>query len=370
MIFNLAFIFVFLIEMIIATLFFSTISERKTSIIKTFFVGTLIFQVGAIINIFVVNAVWFNVLFSVIATCLFSFFLFKIKLSRAMFYSLLLVAISTFIEFILIFLSSALTENYVKNYQSDIINIVVSVIISKMLYFLIAMIIVRLADKNVSQTKIPLTFYIFPLVTNFSIVAFWYISLTEFIEYRNQIILAVVSALLLFATIFMFFAFQLNAQRETKLMILQQEQDKLKTDMMYYDILEKQNQNLMLYAHDTQNHLTTIKNLNKNPQIDAYISEMFERLSDYSNVSHSGNRILDVIIDKYITECNIKKISFCFDVKNNNLSTLNYYDVVAILGNLLDNAVEAAGKSIQKTVAFETNYRNRFSDYLLCPISK
>ena len=35
--------------------------------------------------------------------------------------------------------------------------------------------------------------------------------------------------------------------------------------------------------------------------------------------------------------------------------------MVTILGNLLDNALEAAKTSTQKTVTFETDYRNDFS---------
>ena len=131
------------------------------------------------------------------------------------------------------------------------------------------------------------------------------------------------------------------------LLLLQQEQDKINTDITYYDILEKQNNNLRVYAHDAKNHLTAIKNLNTNPEIDTYISKMYERLTEYSKVSHSGNHTLDVVIDKYVAECDINNIAFEFDIKNNNLSGIENYDIVAILSNLLDNAVEAA-KSCQR----------------------
>lgn len=145
------------------------------------------------------------------------------------------------------------------------------------------------------------------------------------------------------------------------MILVQQDQEKIKTDISYYDILEKQNTNLRSYAHDARNHLSAIKNLNTDPEVDSYVSEMIRSLEEYSNVSHSGNRILDVIIDKYITECGINNISFSFDVKNNNLSGLEYHDTVTILGNLLDNAIEAALTSEGKTITFETDYRNNYS---------
>lgn len=302
-----------------------------------------------------------NVLFSFVINLAFSTLFFKIKKLKATFYSLLLVAISTFIEMIVVFIISALTELYIVDYDSQTILLVVEILISKILYFLLAMVLVKFSKKDNNKVKIPATFYLFPITTCFSVIGFWYISLNQYIEYKNQLVLALISVLLFFATIFIFFAFQTHAQKESKMLLLQQEQDKIKTDISYYDILEKQNTNLRSYAHDARNHLSAIKNLNADPEVDSYVSEMIRSLEEYSNVSHSGNRILDVIIDKYITECGINNIGFSFDVKNNNLSGLEYHDTVSILGNLLDNAIEAALTSEEKTITFETDYRNNYS---------
>ena len=92
-----------------------------------------------------------------------------------------------------------------------------------------------------------------------------------------------------------------------------------------------------------------------------HLLKMSESLAQYSKVCHSGNHTLDVIVDKYVTECNINGLNFEFDIKNNNLSMIEPYDMVTILGNLLDNALEAAKNSAQKIVSFETDYRNNFS---------
>ncbi|MBR6624178.1 MAG: GHKL domain-containing protein [Ruminococcus sp.] len=361
MLINLLFIFTFFVEMLISTLFLSSVSERKNSLPITIISGALLFEIGALINIFVVSTVWLNVLFSFVANLAFSLCFFKIKKVRAVFYSLLLVAVSTIIELITIFVISSLTETYITNYESEPIILTVEIIISKILYFLIAMLLARFADKNNQTIKTPATFYIFPIITSVAVIGFWYISLNEVIEYKNQIILAGISVLLFLATILVFFAYRFNAQRENKLLLLQQEQDKIKTDMVYYDVLEKQNDNLRIYAHDAKNHLAAIKSLNTNPQIDTYISEMIKKLSEYSNVCHSGNRIVDVIVNKYITECKINGIDFEFDIKNNNLSCIEYYDTVTILGNLLDNAVEAVSVAKEKHISFETDFRNNFS---------
>ena len=361
MLITIAFIFVFFIEMLIATIFFNSISEKKKPLPIILLIGTLIFETGTLINVFVVSTSWLNVTFSVLATVALSILFFNIKTKRAIFYSVLLVSLSTILEHIVIFVISFFSKLYLTDYQSETTLLVVEVIISKIIYFISVLILQKFSQKDKTIAKVPAAFYLFPIITSVSVLCFWYISLSQQLELQNQIVLGIVSVLLLFATLFIFFAFQNHAQKESKMLLLQQEQDKIKTDLSYYDILEKQNTNLRSYAHDARNHLSAIKNLNTDPEIDSYVSEMIRSLEEYSNVSHSGNRILDVIINKYVTECNIHDIKFTFDVKNNNLTGLEYHDTVTILGNLLDNAIEASLNSKEKSIILETDFRNNYS---------
>ncbi len=361
MIMSVLFICVFFFEMLISTIFFSNIAEKNKQLSTIMILGTLIFEIGALINIFIISTSWINVLFSVTANLILSLFFFKIKPSRAGFYSVLLVSISSFLEHIIIFVISSYSDLYIAEYKSETILLVIEIIISKVLYFIVVMVLLRFTQKDEAIVKIPTAFYIFPLITLISVICFWYVSLNQHLEFKNQIILGIVSVLLLLATLFVFFSFQANAHRENKLLLLQQEQDKIKTDITYYEILEKQNNNLRAYAHDAKNHLSTIKNLNDNPEVEMYISKMIERLAEYCKVCHSGNHALDVVIDKYVTECDLNNIAFKFDIKNNNLSQVEPYDLVAILGNLLDNALEAAEQSQDKMVSIETDFRNNFS---------
>lgn len=361
MMMNILFICVFFFEMLISTIFFSNIAEKKKTLSAIVVLGTLIFEIGALINIFIISTSWLNVLFSIIANLVFSVCFFKIKPIRAGFYSVLIVSLSSFLEYIIIFIVSSYSNLYIAEYESETILLVIEIIISKVLYFLVVMILLRFTQKDDNIVKVPTAFYIFPLITLISVICFWYVSLNQYLEFKNQVILSIVSVLLLLATLFVFFSFQANAQRENKLLLLQQEQDKILTDINYYEILEKQNDNLRAYAHDAKNHLATIKNLNDNPEIETYISKMIERLAEYGKVCHSGNHSLDVVMDKYVTESELNNIAFEFDIKNNNLSQVEPYDLVAILGNLLDNALEAAEQSQDKMVSIETDFRNNFS---------
>jgi sensor histidine kinase YesM len=182
----------------------------------------------------------------------------------------------------------------------------------------------------------------------------------------------VVGTLLLLSSIVLFITYQRNIERENELFQLKNEMNRIETEKTYYDILEKQNQDLMMYVHDAKNHLTAIKSLNTDPQIEKYINQVTESLATYSKVSHSGNHTLDVIINKYITECEIKGVKFTFDIRLKNLSYVEDYDLVTILGNLLDNALESAEKSENREISLSIDYRNTYDVLIItnsCDVS-
>ena len=138
------------------------------------------------------------------------------------------------------------------------------------------------------------------------------------------------------------------------------ENERLQTEKSYYDILEQQNQQLMIYTHDTKNHLTAIQSLSTDPVIDEYIAKLLNQLKDYSSNCHSGNKMLDVMINKFVIDCNRRGIQFDYYLKSCNLKRLDDIDLVAILGNLMDNAMTAAARSESKYIRLETGRHNAY----------
>jgi sensor histidine kinase YesM len=66
------------------------------------------------------------------------------------------------------------------------------------------------------------------------------------------------------------------------------------------------------------------------------------------------------MIDKYIAECSLRRITFTYDVRLFNFRAVEDIDLVTILGNLMDNAISAAEVSVNKTILLETAVRNAF----------
>ena len=354
-------ILVYFLETLISYVFFSRVSKSKYNLWKSILIGSAIFFIGVIANILFQNSIFINTSTFSAISFLFSIICFDIKIKKALFYSVLSSAFMCATELIALFSISALFNIELTSYNDNTYILLADVLTSKFLYFITLLILSGIINKNQKTSKIPLSFYLFPTAVLSSLTMFWYILTTYQLSKNTMIVITCVSVFLFLSTILLFISYHYNAEKEQELLLLRQESEKLNTDLKYFDILENQNNNLRAYAHDTKNHLSAIRNLNTNSEIEMHLLKMSESLAQYSKVCHSGNHTLDVIVDKYITECNINGVNFEFDIKNNNLSTIEPYDTVTILGNLLDNALEAAKTSAQKTVSFETDYRNNFS---------
>lgn len=360
MLYNSIIFTVYFFEMLISYIFFSQIGDRKLNVFYCLFIGALFFESGALLNITLGNIVWFNTIYFAIINIAFSFSCFRIKLARIIYYSVLLDIFSTAFEFATIFLISVITQTEATAYLSKMSMLIIEVIISKVLYLFTCLVLARFLTKEKETVKFPLGLYVYPIIIVIVLLLFWSVCTKSNITKSQQIMLATASIALLFSIIILFIIFQHSIEKENRLFLLQNELERLEIDKSYYDILEKQNEDLMIYVHDTKKHLAAIRDLNDNEQIDKYIGTMVDQLKSYSSNCHSGNHTLDVLINKCKTECNIKNIVFTFDVHLANFKYVDSYDLVTILGNILENALEAANKSENKYIDLSSDHRNTY----------
>ena len=365
MVYNIAVCVTYFFEMFIAYIFFSQIGDKKVKTLHCFVIGTAIFETGAIFNIVLSNIILFNALYLLFINFLYLIICFKIKISRILFYALILDIASTALEFVSIFIISVLTGTQTTAYLNNILFYVLNFAISKLLYFLTCLIIVRFVKTEKANFKFPIGLYFYPLAVISGLIIFWDICSKSNISNKQQIALSILSAVLFASIITLFISYQRSIENENNLMLMQNELERANTDKNYYNILEKQNEELMIYAHDAKKHLSAIQELNNNPEIDKYIVEMTNRLKAHSNTCHSGNHTLDVIINKYDTECKIKNIDFSFDFKLANLKMVDDYDLVTVISNLLDNALEASVKSDKRYIKVKTNKVNTYDSLII-----
>lgn len=358
--YNLAICLTYFIEMLISYSFFSLIGDRKHKIPICLTIGTALFLSGALFDIVLSNIVWLNTIYFLFINLLFGFICYKIKFTRVLFYSIMLDIFNASLEFAAIFLISIVTSTEVTAYVDELSFFVLDVVISKLLYFMTCLIIARFIKKEKGNIKFPAVLYMYPVIVIATLLIFWSMCTRFELSYNYQLLLSGISFALFASIVVLFISYQQSIEKENLIFALKNQVEKQDMDMNYYHILEKQNEDLRIYAHDTKNHLNAIHNLNSNPEIDEYLTQMISNLKNYSSVCHSGNHMLDVIINKYVTECDMKGLNFSFDVFVTNLNYVKSDDLVTILSNALDNAIEAAESSLNKTISIATDHINTY----------
>ena len=133
----------------------------------------------------------------------------------------------------------------------------------------------------------------------------------------------------------------------------------------YYTILDNQNEELITVLHDEKNHLAVIKSLANQPEVSEYIDQIYGQITEHSLFGNTDNKILDLIINKYQYICKNAGIDFYVSIKTANLSYFENSDLTTLLGNILDNAVEAARDSERRKIDLSLNKMNGF-DILTC----
>lgn len=352
-------------EMLIAYTYFSGIQERRFAVGKCFFFAFILFSGASVLNLISGNNTTLNFCVSILVNILFSVICFRGTIARSVFYGIILFIMSGTLEIATIALSSVITGNAFLDYNSDLLLLLFEAISSKGLYFLAVLVAIRILNPTGNGTKVPLNFVVYPIASTFCIFAFWHICAQPWCPSQVKLLMAVAGGCLFISSVFLFITYARQAEKDNEAMEVKSELSRLQTEQSYYQILDQQNQNLMIYAHDAKKHLAAIQALNDDPQISSYVKELSQQLQEYTHNCHSGNKLLDVMINKYTIDCEMRGIRFEHDVKVCNLAQLDDIDLVAILGNLMDNAVAAAQQSTAKAISLNTVHRNSYSVIIL-----
>lgn len=352
---------VYLIEMLISYIFYSSLLEHKFTTVKTLLIGVVLFTFGSTVNILLRNNGAINTLTTWLINVCFAYFCFDSSLSKSMFYAAILGIVNVALEVSVVTISSFVVGSSFLSYNDNFLLLVFQTITIKTLYFLITLLLIKALRPGDDRGTVPLDFLVYPVATTACQTIFWHICSQPTTSRNVQILLSASSACLFISTIFLFFAYSHQVKKERQTIQIQSELSRLQTEQSYYQILDQQNQQLMIYAHDAKKHLAAIQALNEDPEIGSYVTKLSEQLKDYSRSRNSGNKLLDVMLHKYEIDCKMRSISFEYDVKVCNLSQLEDIDLVAILGNLLDNAITASEQSTEKCISLSTVYRNRYS---------
>lgn len=119
----------------------------------------------------------------------------------------------------------------------------------------------------------------------------------------------------------------------------------------YYQVqiktINKSNKNVRKLRHDISDHLAAHKSYIDKGEIErasAYISEIKDITANKKELSNTGNMDIDSILNYKLQEAQSKGILVSLESKVPSDLNVPPLDIVVILGNLLDNAIEASSK--------------------------
>lgn len=354
-------IFMYLSECLIVYSYANSIYKTRNQF--SILISICLYAVLMSVYAFVTSQEIFNILFTLICNILCIYTCFKSSFKSSLFHGTILSIIQFVSEVASIYLISHISETPNNSYTENTTIYMIDVLISKVLYFTISRFLAKLATKEDSAKSWGrwCSLAILPVSSLFLIFVIRIITNGLIFSLVESIICIISIILLLVANIVVYIIYERAEKNNQKLLELELTNQKNDIDMQYLSLIEKKNETMNIMAHDYKNHMIAISNMSDQVEIKNYIDSMMGEIAKYNQICKTKNRLLDVILNKYIDICREKSIEFETSILTDNLNFISNYDISALFNNLLDNAVEASSKSAVKFINLEiTNSLNSY----------
>lgn len=115
-----------------------------------------------------------------------------------------------------------------------------------------------------------------------------------------------------------------------------------------YDYQLQQSEALRRFKHDLANHIGALRELISQKKTEAakeYIDTIWNIQNEFDLKLHTGDSFLDVILNYYLNLAEKENIEFTVSGRLSEKMELEMFDITTLMGNILQNAVEAAAKA-------------------------
>lgn len=358
------------LELLLTVDYFKTISTgQKNQPWKIFSVCGVLTIVNSVAIIFInVQALTTIVM---IASIFVISFLYKLSIPKRIVFSAILVVLLILSEMLIGMLLTVMSHSTVEELRSNLFFYIQGVLISKLFMFVLIKLFGYFSIR--SETKISVWLFI-PLVT-MPIATFLVAYVMSEYMYRTKDVslmrIAAVSVIaLIVSNVLLFYLFESQikeAENRSKAMLLQQ-QIQNKSDY-YQELAEKQRLSNKT-MHDLKNQLFALEELMKNnpPAGTEELKKITDSLLSVSAMTVTGIDSIDALITAKMQKMKEKNIRFIHRICIPKELSLKPLDFCVVLGNLLDNSIEANEK-MPKSDRFISLSANQKQGYLSVQIS-
>ncbi len=187
------------------------------------------------------------------------------------------------------------------------------------------------------------------------------ISIVTAVEETNDGLIILDLSITLFINAIVFYMYDrilLLSQRDIEYSLMAQ-QNKFYRQQL--DIMQESSQRTKAIRHDLKNHLGSIAQMVKHSEVDKtiqYIDDTLEQVNCEAEISSTGNLILDSMVNYKLYDISKKGVKLNYKVIVPPDLPMSDFDLTIILGNIIDNALEALGHvtSNQKLLDISISY--------------
>lgn len=341
--------FIYLFEVLACYLFFENFYYRKRKLLVCVIINILSFAFQFGMNFISIR--YINLITFIISTFLITLICYEAKLKTIVFTTALLTLFMFVSELIVIYLSAFLFDINLAEYENNLLVLIVQASLSKLLFFVVIFFIAKIQKQRMYRERIDkFTFLlaILPLTSLVIFCAMFYWGTKNSDTSSFNFLLTICTILLLFANIFIFYIYEAIQRTNYENLQLQLERQYTDISADFYEALSREYDNSRILIHDIKRHLNYIadKTADGEPQeVLKYISSVTGEFGLYDRIKYSGYQIVDAMINRYVHFCKRDGIKLEIEPLMTGLTFMLDSDVIALLGNLFDNAVEAAIKA-------------------------
>lgn len=351
-IFTLVQIFICVLEAYLVIDFFSAFFKLRELFDKKYTKVCLVLGVAACIRVInILNSTTVNMLatFTIYLAIIIIFF--QGKLLKKFLYYITAVIIMLGSEFLGIILLSLQTDFSLNQVKANQIAINIAMLSLKLLTLVFYSIIKRSADNSDNRKinfQITLWYSIMPISLIGIMVAVTRLNI-DFVSLGHTQILLVISCILaLIGNVVIYYVFDRYSQSIWKLQQQEVMITKLEMEEKHYGQIEQVNQDHAAFLHDIRHYMKVIGEMaadNDDEAILQILSELQIKVSNTEAEMLCPNRLLSVILNEKKKEAEKRNISVKIVIEPGfSIDQIADTDLIVIISNLLDNALEAAEK--------------------------
>lgn len=253
-------------------------------------------------------------------------------------------------EFLFMLIMSHSSDSALNEMQTSQEVMVLIMVAMKLFTFIMFNVVKKIVSNNGRQMsiKVFLQYIILPISTMGLIIAIAYTDIDYEVMTQVRNLMIISAALALCGNVLIFYAFEKHAAFMEKLKEQEVTITKMSMDEKYFLQIQEIQQEHAILLHDVHHNLRVIAELaaeEKSEHILSIVSELKNEFSNSKEAIYSQNKLLNIILHDKRKEAERNKVSIEITIEPLfNIEHLTDIDMIALVSNILENAIEAAAK--------------------------